>query len=285
MSDILLIIMALTPEAKVKIGSYYLGLLEQSIRKKEFLDKPTSASAIQDYLADRGLFFPFFPPESDLFGRLGFGKLRWQDFFIGDSLPLLVLGSKTGNIDNIQNADATIEIARRVNNEKESPDNKEPIYVRVAGVDRDTRRVVAAEYDADTKEVTRANVSLSPLEENMVSSKIWLPTTFSFVPQPSNANTQTGPYRTAGIITEKMIRESGRGKPHVNVLTIYSTPKGVTRYKEPLGHVGETDSAENDFGRLYLLKNQHSIRVGLSPNHNVFLIQGWEVSIPRRLGE
>ncbi|MBF8249467.1 MAG: hypothetical protein HW400_68 [Candidatus Levybacteria bacterium] len=207
-------------ERNRRIGNYNLSVLlknppeEQPTAKFDFIA-----------LTTQGLAYSRLP--SLLTKQLELESLTWTAKGLAtNSLAILLIGKR--NIDssvmtnNVDDANATIEIARRMKfiGKIAIP---APIFLRISGIDKEQNRIVAATYDLeDNNRLTEINVSV-PYDEYIDHLKD--STKLSDIREiiatiPTNMGDL---YATAGLITQAMRNELVTAKnkfPHNQALII-----------------------------------------------------------------
>lgn len=217
----------LSGEAKSRIGSFHL---------RQLLEADLVAFDVGHFKdINDDTFSEFFSIPPSLMEELKLDKLNWQAIRgannpMYNQLPVVIKGAEKNHAlekdADINNAMATIEIARRVNLQT---GHYIPILVRIAGVARNNR-IVAATYDLTEPEnpLTHLNISLSNPELKSLNTNRWNISPHITIPLPSNL---IAPYKTAGLITAGMrdkIRAEDPQQPlHEKALSIQTNKKGV----------------------------------------------------------
>ena len=188
----------LTAEAEGKIGSFYLSNLLKTIRYCNL--KSSSFLALGEFSEKIGVKIP-----ADLFNG-HFNSLSWIPCCYKESLPKLFLGKDADNYTYIDNdfnqALATIEIARSADSsDGKSKEKYTPLFLRIAGVDKEQNRIIAATYDLeDQNHLIEFNVSLGLNEHFRASPLINAPRLLTLLPSNDKK-----PYETAALVTKGMV--------------------------------------------------------------------------------
>lgn len=99
-------------------------------------------------------------------------------------------------------AQATIELAQE---ESEISEEKRSLYLRVAGIDRESNRVIAATFNCTRRNLTRLSIGVSREElfpNFEVARRLRISLSDLAVPSPTRID---NPYQTAGFITPEML--------------------------------------------------------------------------------
>jgi hypothetical protein len=223
--------------------------------------------------------------------KLELQDLQWIRRSHQEALSLLFVGKKNNEkySNNYEDALATIEIGERKQFDESINGWKDiPAYVRVAGIDKEQNRIIAATYDlTENNRLTRLNVSIQETEfnntENDVDylyslsmksllSKSMIPLSFS----------EKRPYFTAGLITPQMY-EATR---HEWAFSFELHSKGSIAPKRP--DVGPNTAAEafKTFSELgyYTRREDGLIIIGLGKSLAFRRrVDPWEISVPEFL--
>jgi len=282
----------LDPTAREKIGQFTLG----GLLKQTPLDEKNRASipvvdAIQLQLKlETGMRLP-----DNLVRMLGLSSLNWTDLRVDDhTLPLFYIGNEGWDF-SLNDALATIEIANRsyptkISRGKVVEETREPLFVRVAGVDRDTNRIVAVTYDAQNGKLLKVNVSLS---DNELRDDESLTETEKIKAAELAVNLPTNPeepYSTAGLVTQAMI---ARTQGHNKALIIQERPNGVhfgklsPHWQEELAgekyrRILDQDNLAYQLGYSAEFYGDGNVTISYNPKQNAGC-EPWEISIPSRL--
>lgn len=278
----------LTKEAKRSIGNFYL--ISQLIN--------TPAREVDTWLFnefnDHIGFEPITNIPNSLNERLGLQGFRWMRFSHRDSLSVLFVGkiinAKRFN-NNYQDAIATIEIAKRKKFNEEINDwDDVPLFLRIAGVDKEQNRIIAATYDLeDNNRLTELNVSISHQESpicldigNAYGSMIRRRLSTSL-----DAVNSLHPYHAAGLVTDKMKMYDLPNRNELLIFHVYQNNvfPGKSLSEECLSDK-EKLKAISEYLGYFTRKENGMITIGLKEvlrNTNNIKIAPWEISLPEAL--
>lgn len=208
-----------------------------------------------------------------LISQLGLESLDWTQLhnnlallaltalYIGKPREILQSMMVTPNTDETL---ATIEIARRVDLDKGFEDVV-PFFLRIAGVDKEQNRIIAATYDlTDSNRLVKLNVSVPNDEYGDLTKD--LPAIHRDETTASIPTNKDNPYETAGLITEVMC-----GKVHQNNVLILRFDNGNS-IVEPLGY--------------FIERGDEIVTVGLREDAaKARDLKSWKISVPAALSE
>jgi hypothetical protein len=281
------------PPAKYKINKICNDYLLNTLSKTRLRENVSSADF--EILSGFIKFETKAKIPDNLTKTLGLQDFRWTRFSHREALPALFVGKKSDGeyiTNNYEDALATIEVGRWKQFDKSINGWKDiPAYVRIAGIDKQQDRIVAATYDlTENNRLTRLNVSIPDSELNLndesdsnylprlslislLSSKSIIPLAFS----------EKRPYFTAGLITPQM-REAAKTNDHAFSFEIDS--KGNVSPKRP--DVGSNTAAEafKTFSELgyYTRREDGLIIIGLGKSLAFRRrVDPWEISVPEFL--
>lgn len=279
----------LTREAKDRIGPFYSSLVCKA--PSEIQVAHSLVDALFSVRSLTGVKIP-----SKLTEQLGLENFSWVYKGWREGSPVVILMGKEITVhsfylerNKIEDALATIEIAGKmeiVNGIKK----RVPFYLRVAGIDKEQNRIVAATYDLeDQNRLTELNVSM-PLNEcpNYLTND-W-DTGFNLRPQlvkPIPSQTDNS-YDTAGLITKSMCEMvetiDPKGSPHKAALIFQLNPIDINRGLILRPEDKLRLNAQCDELGYYAKREKGMVIVGLETNAAKSRgINHWEISVPEFL--
>ena len=262
--------------ARRRISQFYLKqTLVQTEEKNTLLwpHKPGNIAWIQKETQDTiGASIP-----SSLIQGLGLNRLSWKR--VGENpISILLTGEKPpGNLTSVDQALATIEIAKRVDFNRTTVDKTVPLYLRIASATKD--RIVAATYDlSDGNQLTHLTVSFSKRESDWINAG----GNFPLESLPTDIN---NPYETAALITPAMCARVR----HDQAINFQIVDNIVLLEKEIL--LSETDKKRALELRFHLsnvgcsmVKEERLVKIRVQPKiAQVIEILPWEINLPASL--
>lgn len=221
---------------------------------------------------------------------LGLQNLFWTSFTTEKSLATILVGKENGekpfNTD-YRDAIATIEIARKKKfDEKINDWNDTPLFLRVAGINNETKKIVMTTHDLtkNNKPISKINISTS--EEDLAALK--QDGLMKIIKKRILQQTMTSkfdkfelhsPYYLAGLITPEMRKRTGVTPDNQMVFLFEADAKSNIIPVKQLYSTLNTESIFAIFFDLgfHIKKEDDLIRIGLKGD------KPWEICVPEFL--
>ncbi len=284
-----------------RIGGFNLAAIVSGLKRGSKWARPISPTTLRDILLINGN--PFFVR---FFQQFYYGEFRWKWSYYPSTETRFYFGSDYSNPSphDIQTALAVYEgPVQRVFQEKiEEKPLRKPFYARFSGIERRTKRIIAATYNLQQpgNPLLYLNISMSQeeawsptLSKKLIAEKIIIDIPTQTPEILSLKDTDPDPdftYTTAGFITDAMVKKAtghdATGSEHNKALVVAQDPRNFFTFGKLASLSELTDSLAfaRDMG-LFLHPVGHFLTIsrGQTQGGQGQVIPGWNVQIPLQL--